>query len=79
MRYKGDVNEGFSLDTQILYKPYQAREFRLLMKTDFLMLFLMNLCNVLNVFLVSGVYDPCTGNFKIIHCCGITSDVCEER
>ena len=58
MRYKGDVNEGFSLDSQIVYKPYQAREFRLLMKTDFLMLFLMNLCNVCSVLLFLEFMNP---------------------
>ena len=40
---------GSSLDTQIWYDPYQAREFRLLIKSDFLMPFLMNLCNVCSV------------------------------
>ena len=58
MRYEGDVNVGFSLDTQIWYDPYQARELRLFMKTDFFILFLMNLCNVCSVLLFLEFMNP---------------------
>ena len=58
MRYEGDVNAGFSLDTQIWYDPYQARKFILFMKTDFFILFLMNLCNVCSVLLFLEFMNP---------------------
>ena len=50
MRKEGGVKVGSSLDSQIWKEPYQAREFKLLMKTDFLRSFLMKECKLYNVF-----------------------------
>ena len=38
MRYEEDVKVGSSHGTQIWYDPYQAREFRFLIKADFVCL-----------------------------------------
>ena len=43
MRKEGMVNIGSFLVSQIWYDPYQAREFKLFMNTDFFKSFLINL------------------------------------
>ena len=49
---------GSSLDSQIWYEPYQAREFKLFMKTDLFRSFLMNECKLCNVFWFLVLTNP---------------------
>ena len=49
---------GSSLDSQIWYEPYQAREFKLVMKTDLLRSFLIKECKLCNVFWFLVLTNP---------------------
>ena len=71
------ANSGSSLETQTWYEPYQAREYRLFMKTDRFRSFLMNECRVQCLF-VSGVDESSTADLKAVDGALVACDVCDE-